>query len=183
MELYEAILGRRTVHHYLPEAVAEEVMERVLAAGHQAPCHKMTWPWAFVRVGPVARAALAALGVALKEKKGPLGEAERRAVEEQLLNPGALVAVTVRRCADPFQAREDYAAAACAIQNMLLAICAEGLGGKWGTGAVSSAPKSYEILGVDPAQEEIIGFVWVGVPKVVPVVERPPVAAHTRRVP
>ncbi len=164
MNLHNALMTRRTFHHYQPGAVPQEVVDRALEAAHQAPCHKHTWPWRFTMAGPQARQALVPLGIALKEKKKTLNDTARMAITAKLSNPDRLVVVSVVRTDNAFQAREDYAAASCAIQNMHLSVHADGYGAKWSSGGITSHAKTYEILGIDPQIEEIIGFVWIGVP-------------------
>lgn len=185
LAVLDAIHARRTVHAYVPEPVEDDVLRAILGAGHKAPCHKFTWPWRFVVVGPSTRAALVPVAVQLKaaSKSLPVTDKLTEKVRAKLCNPGALIAVTLRRCDDAFRAREDYAAAACAIQNMMLAATAHCLGSKWGTGGITRAPETYAALGVDPDREEIIGFVSVGTAARVPTVERPPVADHVVRLP
>ena len=69
MDVYEAILGRRTTHKFAPEPVDEAVIDRALRAAHRAPNHKLTWPWRFTRVGPEGRARLVELGLRLEAAK------------------------------------------------------------------------------------------------------------------
>lgn len=184
MDVYEAIFARRTVHRYRDEPIADGVMDRLLAAAHMAPNHKLTWPWRFTRVGAQTRRdVLFPLGVRLKAKGREPSAKVVEGVAEKLLWPAELVVVSVERCEDAFRAREDYAATACAIQNLLLAATAEGLGAKWSSGDLTSHPETYAALGIDGAVEEIVAFVWVGVAEEVPSIKRPPVEAHVRVVP
>ncbi len=183
MEIYEAIHKRRTVHQYLDHPVDPAVLDRIVAAGHMAPNHRHTWPWRFLIVGRETRTKLGPVAIALKAAKKNLKDAARTTIRQKLMNPGGLIVVSQVVCDDDFQRQEDYAAASCAVQNMLLAACAEGLGGKWGSGGVTRAPETYQILGIDAAQETIIGFIWIGVPKTVPTVERPSLDAHVQRLP
>ncbi len=180
MDLHHALRTRSTVHRYHPEPVPADVIDRALAAAHQAPNHKLTWPWRFTVVGPNTRARFLPVAEALKAKKGPLTETGRALIAEKLLNP-ALVVVSMRRCEATFQAREDYAATACAIQNIQLSVHADGFGAKWSSGGLTTAPPTYETLGIDPAVEEIVGFIWIGVPVERPTVSRPPVEDFVRR--
>ena len=135
-----------------------------LAAAIAAPNHRMTEPWRFVRVGPEARKAL--LGIAADLKKPSDAAAPSEAALEKLrakmLTPAELLVVCQVRHPDPDVAREDYAAVACAVQSAMLAFWAEGIGSKWSTGAVTTDPRTYARLGIDPAHEEIVGFFWVG---------------------
>jgi len=61
---------------------------------------------------------------------------------------------------------ENYAAAAAATQNMLLAAHALGLGAKWRTGEWARDPKVKEFLGLDTDQH-IVGFIYIGYPEFV----------------
>ncbi|MGC6492671.1 MAG: nitroreductase family protein [Myxococcota bacterium] len=185
VELYEAIRTRRTAHKWRPEPLADDVLNRLLEAAHWAPCHKLTWPWRFTVVGPETRAGLADIAVALKAaKSGPLTNDAATRTRAKLLNPGALVVVRQKLLEDPFRRKEDYAATSCAIQNMCLAAAAEGLCAKWSTGGVTRAEATYALLGHDPAIEEIVGFVAIGVPERVLEGRRPPLEpAFVERLP
>lgn len=55
MDVYEAIAKRRAVRKYKPDAVAEEVLNRVLGAGRLAPSGHNRQPWRFVVVRDAAR--------------------------------------------------------------------------------------------------------------------------------
>ena len=180
MNLYDAIHQRRTVHNYEPVPVDGAVMDRILAAAHMAPNHKLTWPWCFTVVGPETRQAL--LPVAYELKNAVELEMQRK-IHAKLTNPGALVVVTQHLCDDEFRRREDYAATCCAIQNIQLAARAEGLGSKWSTGALTQHPRVCEILGISVEQECVVGFIWLGTPAVVPSIERPPTKNHIRHLP
>ena len=59
MELFAAILQRRTIKDFLPGAVPAEVLERTLTAGLWAQNHRLTEPWRFTILGPETHARLA----------------------------------------------------------------------------------------------------------------------------
>ena len=185
MDTLDAIHARRTVHAWTPEPLAPGVLDAILAAGHQAPCHKKTWPWRFIVVGPQTRERLVPLAAELAAAKAGIEVSPKvlAKVRGKVVAPGGLVAVALKRCDDAFQAREDYAATACAVQNMLLAATAAGLGSKWGTGKLTRHATTWQILGVDSAVEEIVGFLFFGTPARVPTIERPPVDQHIDRLP
>ena len=101
----------------------------------------------------------------LKRKPGLELTADIEAmIRDKILNPAELIVVSIVRCSDPAIAREDYASAACAIQNLCLSLFADGFGSKWSTGKVTTHPETYEHLGIDPDLDEIIAFVWAGIP-------------------
>lgn len=181
MDLKTAVMSRVTVHNYRPEPIPDAVVQDALAAAHQAPCHKLTWPWRFTTVRPEHRGPLVK---ALCDSKGiPSDSPHWPKAQAKICDPAMLVVVSMRRTPDDaFREREDYAATACAIQNMMLVVHAAGYGAKWGTGGVTRHPDTYAYLGIDQAEEEIVGFVWMGVPDQAKPTARPPLEAHVREV-
>ena len=184
MDLHDALRSRRTIQRFADAPVPEAVVTRALEAAHLAPNHKCTWPWRFTLPGPAAREALLRVNVRLKTRLKPETPELVAALRIKMLNPAHLVVVSQVLSPDPDRAREDYAACACAIQNLQLSVHADGYGAKWSTGGVTTDPETYSILGIDPGVERIVGFVWVGVAEVVPRgPQRPELRAHVRRVP
>jgi len=165
MDTHEALRTRRTAHSWTPKPVPDAVIQRALEAAHLAPCHKMTWPWRFTLPGSDARDDLLALGLRLAAEKytNPLSKTLEARVIAKLRNP-ALIVVSQIRDDDPFRSQEDYAACACAIQNISLSVHADGFHSKWSTGKITRHPETYQRLGIDEVTEQIIGFVWVGEP-------------------
>ncbi len=184
MDVHEALVNRRTVHRFRPGAVPDEVVERALRAATFAPNHKLTWPWRFVFVGREARERLVALNTELKSQGRTLNDDQRAALRAKMTNPDRLLAVAQVRASNPARAREDYATVAMAIQNLSLSLFADGVYAKWSTGAVTRHPETYRLLGVDPEVQELVGFVWIGLPDSVPAAaSRPEPAEVTRHVP
>ncbi len=185
MDLHDAIATRRTIQRYDGQPVPDEVLDKAFAAAHWAPCHKLTWPWRFTLLGPEGRQALVetAIRMNIAKKGGDLEKVEAR-VRSRLGSAGALVLVTQVLDDDAHRREEDYAATACAIQNLTLSLHDQGYGSKWSTGGFTTAPDTYELLGVDPAAERVVGCILVG--KAVAeanVPRRPPVAEHIRHLP
>lgn len=162
MNVQEVLLTRRTIHTYQPGApLPDGALEAALEAAHHAPNHRLTVPWRFTLPGPVTRAALAELGLALKQTKRP--DCDVAKIKRKLLDPAACVVVSQVLQSDPAIREEDYASVACAIQNLMLSLHARGVGTKWTTGKVTAHPDTYGIVGIDPTQERIVGWVWAGV--------------------
>ena len=65
------------------------------------------------------------------------------------------------------EAREDYAATCCAIQNLCLSLHADGLGTKWTTGKVNFDPRFGAAAGL-PSNEYVVGTIWFGAAAGVP---------------
>lgn len=181
-DLVNLIKSRRTIHRYLARAVDPELVELALEAAHQAPNHKNTWPWRFNVIGAETKASLDAAALKMKETNGPLEGAPLEAFQQKRVNP-QLIVVSQRRSTDPIEAKEDYAAVACAIQNMCLAFAAFGVGSKWSTGSLTRSPRAYQSIGIDDRVEEIVGFVWYGYPAEVPSPDRPELKIVRRNLP
>ena len=182
MDTFEAIMSRRTSHLWKDEPVPEEVLSRALEGAHHAPCHRFTWPWRFIRVSEPHREALFALALELKSKGREQTPAFLEKIRKKVRNPAELVVVVQPRKEDAFEAREDYAAIACAIQNMALIVHAAGYASKWSTGELTTHADTYGMLAVDEREQEIVGFVWIGVPELEnpPIPKRSPLEEHVR---
>ena len=69
--------------------------------------------------------------------------------------------------------KEDYAACACAIQNLAISLASSGVQIKWSSGEIIRSKGIYNILNIEPKFEEIVGFIWVGYGKILPEIKRP----------
>lgn len=168
MDTQEALLTRRTIHFYTTQALPEGALERALSSALRAPNHKLTNPWRFTLLGPQSRAKITELGIQLKQLDRPLTPAHLGRLQKKLGDPPVLLVVSQVLSPDPFRRKEDYAAVACAIQNLSLSLWSEGVGAKWSSGGLTHHEQTYAIAGVDPELEEIVGFVWAGFPELVP---------------
>ena len=140
--IYRVIAERRDVRHFVPGAIGEDRLMRLLAAAHQAPSVGLMQPWRFIRIRDPA----------LREQMYTLVDEERQATASALGERGdefmRLKVEGIRECGEVLVAalmdrREkhifgrrtlpemDLASVACAIQNMWLAARAEGLGMGW----------------------------------------------------
>jgi nitroreductase len=179
MTAYETLISRRTIYAFKPDPVPDDAIRRALEAGRWAPNHKLTNPTRFVVIGPQTRAAIGRVSGGITRMKSRDVTPERVAelvaqAENKIAANPALIAVMVRRSPDDaFREREDYAAACCALHNVVLALWSEGIGAQWGTGAVIRHAETLAILGADPATEEAIGFLKIGYPQEVPAARRP----------
>ena len=140
--VYRAIAERRDMRHFLPDAIPDEILQRVLHAAHQAPSVGLMQPWRFIRISDAG----------LRQQIHALVDAERQLTAQALGERDAeflkLKVEGVRDCAELWVAalmdqceshmfgrrtlpEMDLASVACAIQNMWLAARAEGLGMGW----------------------------------------------------
>jgi len=143
-----AIAGRRSIRRYRPEPLADATLLRLLTAATAAPSAHNRQPWRFaVLRDAAAKLALAeAMGRRLFEDRLRDGDAndaiERDVVRSRARITGAPAVIAVcltleemDRYPDPRRERAEYLMAvqstAMAVQNLLLAAGAEGLGACW----------------------------------------------------
>ena len=171
----DLIRSRRTIHTFKPGVPPRAVILQAIDLARWAPNHRLTEPWHFYLLGRETATAIAHLNASIvAEARSPA--AGRNKLERWLSMPGWLV-VTCQRSADPMRSREDFAACACAVQNLQLYLWSEGIGVKWTTGAVTQDARFFDLLGIDPDEEELVGLFWYGYPAVVPQTQRSPVEA------
>jgi 5,6-dimethylbenzimidazole synthase len=142
--LYKSIYTRRDVRTFLSDPVPEETIMRLLNAAHHGPSVGFMQPWNFILISTDK----------VKERLAWAADKERRALaihyedtrQDEFLNlkiEGIKQApITICVTCDPTRGgshvlgrnsipETDIMSVACAIQNMWLAACAEGLAMGW----------------------------------------------------
>ncbi len=144
MEASEAIRVRRSVRSYKSKTIPSATIRRILEAGRLAPSAKNYQPWRFIVVqDPAIREAISKTGI----YAGFLTE-----------SPLAVVG-----CGDKATSPKWYAVdVAIALENMVIAATAEGLGTCW-VGSFDEA-KVKALLNV-PENFAIVAILAVGYPK------------------
>ncbi len=173
MNVQDAIKNRRTIHSFNTKLVPEIIIERAIEAANYAPCHLHTFPWRFISIKQEKRQLLANEALDLKFQNHSLDAITKEKVLKKFLNPSHLIIASQVLNADAKRELEDYAACACAIQNLSLSLVGDGVGSKWSTGKITSTQQTYKIIGIDPNQEKIIGFIWIGYGELPPKIKRP----------
>ena len=169
-----AIRNRRTVHTFEPVPAPPE--EEILAAidlARWAPNHHLTEPWRFYLIGPETTRKISRLNADMYGQSR--GEQAGAAKYARWLGIPGWVIVTCSRSSDEIRQREDYAACCCALHNVQLYLWTRGIGVKWTTGPVTRTDQFFEIAGIDPEREMLVGLVWYGFAAEVPCVQRKPV--------
>jgi nitroreductase len=169
MEVLNAIFGRQSVGKVTPDPVPKEIVEKLLSAAVQAPNHYKVRPWRFVVLTGAARERLGDVMADSLKARHP--EYPPEAFEKERCKPlrsPLLIAVGVDK---PAEAKvievENICASAAAVENLLLAAYAEGLGAKWRTGAPASDARVKQFLGFE-ADQYLIGFIYIGYPETHP---------------
>jgi nitroreductase len=146
VDVDEAIRARRTLKAFTDDVVDEAVVRELLALAVLAPNHHETEPWRFWVVGPETIARLA-----------------QATGDVKLLRSRTAIVVGVLRNDDPATAEEDFAAVACALENLMLAARARGLASFWRTPGVLDRPSFATTIGI-PSEVRPIGVVHIGHP-------------------
>ncbi len=152
MDVLDAIRSRRSVRSFRPDPVPAEALERVLDAARWAPSGLNNQPWRFVTVqDPALREALAAL-----TKYG------------RILRAAPVAVAVLLETATSYHREKDLQAIGAAIQNLLLAAHATGLGACWLGEILNRRAEAEAALGV-AVPLELAAVVALGVPAGDPV--------------
>lgn len=168
--LKSLIQSRRTCYQFaeaLRNPVTDNLLYECLEAARWAPNHKLTQPWRFWIVGDESKQVLADIYAD--------NRAQKRAATDQSLYQGfydkalekfdsipKVVLVGQQLNQNAVTQKEDYAACACAIQNFQLMAWQLGIGVQWSTGPIISDKRTYQYLGIDSDEIELIGVLYLG---------------------
>ena len=177
--LARVIAARRDIRRYRPDPVPDELLRKVLAAGHSAPSVGHSQPWRFIVVREAAtrdRAAHLADAARIKQARQLVPDRANRLLDLKLEGLreapiGVVVACDRRTPAAGVLGRAtfedtDLWSCACAIENMWLTARGLGLGMGWVT---LFEPSDLARLMHLPAGVETLGWMCLGWPD-----ERPP---------
>lgn len=181
MDAMEAIFTRHSVSKVRPDELPRELVEQLLRAAVQAPNHHRNRPWRFFVLTGDARTRLGEVMAQSFLKKHPdATPSEIQKERSRPLRAPVVIAVAVDRPSEPkIVPIEDISAAAAAVENMLLAANALGLGAMWRTGPAAYNPDVKAFFGLAPDQD-LLAFVYVGYPELMPAPsDRPSFESHT----
>jgi nitroreductase len=170
MDLYEAIKGRRSVRKYKPDPVPRDVLERTLEMATWAPSGMNRQNWHFVvltgdkkdELVDVASRSYDHIEPVLKEvfaNKPPVVEATKKFFSKL---GGAPVLVFAYYSPTRERPETSVQTVAAAIQNLLLAAHAEGLGTCWMTGPVHIAEQINNRLAIQ--DKVLVAVLTLGYP-------------------
>lgn len=144
-----AIFDRRSIRKYTDEPVSDTEIMELIEAAVWAPSGKNNQPWRFLVVrGDDSR------------REGLAGCTHYARI---VRDAPALIAVFLDREA-MYSPVKDHQAAGSAIQNMLLAVHAKGLGAVWLGEIVNQSEQVLEVLGLDGEAYEFMALIAVGRP-------------------
>ncbi|MGM0875856.1 MAG: nitroreductase family protein [Bacillota bacterium] len=169
MDVLTAITTRRSIGVVKPDPVPTEFINKILEAGTWAPAHHRTEPWRFFVLTGEARKRLGKTLSSFVKKtlEDPQSEESRKRLEREEQKPlraPVIIAVAVEPTNNKkVLVKEEYAAVNAAIQNMLLATHALGLGSIWRTGNVCYSNEVKQFFGLSD-ESEMVGFIYIGYP-------------------
>jgi 5,6-dimethylbenzimidazole synthase len=140
--IYRVIAERRDMRHFRHDPIDPDVLQRLLAAAHQAPSVGLMQPWRFIRItSSELRRQIHALveeeRIATAQALAEREDEFMRLKVEGILDCGEVIVAALpdKRERHIFGRRTlpemDLASLSCAIQNLWLAARAEGLGVGW----------------------------------------------------
>ena len=171
--VYRAIETRRDVRdQFLPDALPDDLVDRLLHAAHSAPSVGFMQPWNFLLVRSEAtRHRVHAAFLKANAEAAAMFSKDRQAQYRSLKLEGILKApLSICVTCDPTRGgkvvlgrthnpRMDVYSTVCAVQNLWLAARAEGVGVGWVS--IFHDSDIREIFGI-PAHVEIVAWLCVG---------------------
>jgi nitroreductase len=169
--LAAAIIDRRSVKAFSRRPVSRALLAELIDLAVWAPNHRLNEPWRFYVLDGASRASLGDIArrVTLARFDTAPGadpaRTELRAAqaEAEWAATPALVYLSALSDPKPEVDRENYAAACCAAQNLMLAATSVGLATFWSSGAVARSAELRAFVGATP-REQFVGLFRVGYP-------------------
>jgi len=161
----DALLNRVSCGKLQQPAPSGEVLAIIQAAALRAADHGGLTPWRFLVVQGEALKALGELYLeSAKSESEPLSDAQcQRYLDMPQRAPMVIVAIAEAREHGKVPMSEQLLATGAAVQNMITAAFAQGIGAYWRTGPLAYSDVVRSGLGVSGA-ESIVGFVYLGTP-------------------
>lgn len=160
--ILDFIKSRRSIGNLVAPAPTREQVEQAIEVALSAPDHKDLNPYRFI---VLENQALNTLGTALKNAAIAQGETDEKTLKKAenmpLRAPMIIACVTDFKPHDKVPHWEQIAASSCAVQNLLLALSAQGFATVWRTGPLANAPEVKRYFNVT-ADNQVIAFVYVG---------------------
>ncbi len=168
MDALDLLLSRSSCGKLEAPAPEGEELQTIYRAALRAPDHKGLRPWKFlVFRGEEALNRLGQKFLDAKLKTDPelSDKAREKALNMPHRAPMVIIAVAEYQQHPKVPAIEQALSCGCAVHGMLLALQALGYSGYWRTGELAFNKALKQSLGVKQS-DEIVGFLYMGTPKV-----------------
>jgi nitroreductase len=169
MDLYKAIKERECAGSFKSDAVPKAVIEKILDAAVWAPNRFLTEPWRFWILTGEGRRPLSRILVELEKEsmENPDSEENTKKLKQRAEQPFSAPMLIVVGCEVSQKPRvvpiEEVGAVNACIQNMLLALHAEGLEGYWKTPSQIYDVRFKQFFGLKEV-DYILGIFYIGYP-------------------
>ena len=158
LSVHDVMSAPAMVHRFSEQDVPDEAVARAMACQFWAPNHKLKGSWRLLQLGPESRLAAAKLSA-----EQAAGKAESR-FEALRHIPGCCAVVCKAFYAAEGRVEKEEQRALTAVHNLALGLSAEGLGVKWVTGGITEQYEFWELIGLEPNEEVVVGLLWYGFP-------------------
>lgn len=171
----EVIRSRRTSLLVDPDdEVPEDLIALLVELACWAPVHKRTWPWRYTVITGDARWRFGEALAAVAAAEGAVPPEKVAKLRVKYARSPVVLLVWVALADDAVRAREDRDAVAAAVQNLLLAATAFGLGNHWASLPEGLHDAARRFAGLDE-DHDLVALVYLGWPTgAAPVPVRPP---------
>lgn len=174
MDALDALQSRASVAKLSDPAPDARQRDAIFSAATRAADHKLLQPWRFLVIEGEGRQSLGDLFCDAMLADDP--DASQSALESLRKKPlrAPLIVVAVASCREHPKVPEveQLLSTGAAVQNMLVASHALGVGAFWRTGAMAYHPVVLKGLGLGPA-ERIVGYLYLGTPAKPPSPPKP----------
>lgn len=167
MEFFDVVKSRRAVRRYKPDMVKKEDIFKILDAGNWAPSGKNLQQWDFIVVTGDKKNQMGESYAAIAEKYTAGWEAAAR--ENFITYAGTfgnapfVIVVLTDASEVPAVRKMNLESGSAAMENIVLAARALGLGTCWMTGPLQDEQAIRRILSI-PATKEIVAITPLGYP-------------------
>ena len=163
MDALEALQGRVSAARLVGEVPSQCILDNMFKAALRAPDHAQLRPWRFLLVSGDARDKLGDLFVQAQLEDDPdlsdiaIGKARSKPLRAPLI----IVVIANVQSHPKVPEVEQLLSTGAAVQNMLVAAYAQGIGAMWRTGSMAYHATVLKELGLT-SHEKLIGFLYVG---------------------
>lgn len=162
----DLLLTRRSVtaKNLVPPGPSAEELDLILRAAVRVPDHGKLAPWRLQIVSDSGKEALGALWAAMFQADHPdANEKQIRFEHDRPFRAPVLIAATAKLAPHAkIPEWEMILSGGAVCQNLLLAATALGYGAQWLTEWPSYRAETVRLLGHDPNEDRILGFLYIG---------------------
>ncbi len=170
MDVIQAIETRQSMGRVKQDPVPKQLVERILESAVHAPNHRLTEPWRFHVFtgkgrGELARvrAEIASLQAEAEGESGEMAAGRISRERKKAFRAPVVIAVISKAGRDEIETLENYAACACAVQNMQLTAHSLGLAAMWRTGPVAYHEHMRRFFGLREG-DKVVAHLYIGYP-------------------